>query len=408
MRFKHSSEIIDLIEKRKTNTIKLRSFKAFIEKVGQPQLQLNCIHIGGTNGKGSTTNTVAHIMMEAGYKVGMFTSPYLETHHDRIRINNEFIEDTFIVQCANTYYNDWEQFGLSMFEIDMFIALLYFVENKVDYAVFEVGLGGELDATNIIQPLVCAITNIGLDHMDFLGSTYEAIAQAKAGIVKEGIPLITSEEKGVCLDVFKEVCNQQNSRFILCEQVTHIETQPHLQFNYKNYKGLQQLNQAKYQAKNISLAIEIIDYLNSQNLIQVSEQQLYKGVRKAKWKGRFELVSTHPKIIVDGAHNKEGILALIDTCQNLPNIHIIFSALQDKPFKEMLEVLQTISRDVVVCEFDFYRAATIQNMQIDDNIRAIPDFKKALEYTTKQEGVTIVCGSLYFISQVREYILDTY
>ncbi len=406
MIFKHSSEVISRIETRKTNTIELRSFNEFMKRMKNPQDQLKCIHIGGTNGKGSTTNTLSQVLQTANYKVGMFTSPYLETHHDRIRVNEAFIEDKFIVTCANQHYDQWMEYGLSMFEIDMFIATMYFIDKKVDYAIFEVGLGGEKDATNIITPLVSAITNIGKDHMEYLGSTYEAIASAKAGIVKCNVALITSETKQECLAVFEDTCSKKKSELIICEPVTHIKLDPYLQFDYKQLTGIKQKTLAIYQAKNISLAIEIINYLRETHQLQVSDHMLYEGIEKALWKGRFEVINENPFIILDGAHNNEGIEALVASCQHFDNVHIVFSALKDKPYSSMIQKLSTISSDICVCEFDFYRAAKVEDFAHVEGISTCKSMQKTIDIMSAKGGVTIICGSLYFISLARQYLID--
>lgn len=405
MKFKHSSEVISLIESRRTNTIELRAFHAFMEHIGNPQLTLKCIHIGGTNGKGSTTNTVSQILQAGNYKVGMFTSPYLETHHDRIRINDDYIEDEFIVSSANNYYDVWMEYGLSMFEIDMFIGTMYFVENKVDYAIFEVGLGGEKDATNIIHPLVSAITNIGKDHMEYLGNTYKEIATTKAGIVKEGVALITSEHKEECLEVFNRICVEKNSPFIQTKDIYNVVLNPYLTFDYKSYKNITQCTYATYQAKNISLAIEIIEYLMSIKEVKVSVTTMYEGIKNALWKGRFEVISESPLIILDGAHNNEGIEALVETCSSFKDVHIIFSALKDKPYEQMIQQLSKISTDICVCEFDFYRAAKLEDFKYL-NVNKVEKFEDAISMMTKKGGMTLICGSLYFISLVRQYLLN--
>ena len=404
MKFNTSYEVIEKIEMKKRNGIALRKFKQYMHSLDDPQLQLKCIHVGGTNGKGSTSNNIATVLMEAGYKVGLFTSPYLESHHDRIRINGNCIPDETIVLYANEQYDVWQEYDLSMFEIDMYIAVRYFVENKVDYAVFEVGMGGDRDATNIIDPMVSAITNIGMDHTEFLGNTYLEVAAKKAGIIKENRALITSEERDECVRYFKQVCKERNATFIRCERPTNIHIDTKLHFDYKQYANIEQPTLALYQATNASLAIETLDYLRSNGFIVVSDAQLYSGLAKAMWKGRFEVVSEKPLIIVDGAHNKEGMDALVASAKVLPNLKIVFTALKDKPHHEMLEKLCSISNDITVCEFAFPRADSAQNIAEGFDVKVIPDYREAISKAIQTEGPTLICGSLYFISLAREYI----
>lgn len=404
MRFKNSYEVIEKIEMKKRNGIALRKFKAYMQSIGDPQFQLKCIHIGGTNGKGSTTNNICEVLMEAGYKVGMFTSPYLETHHDRIRVNGNFIPDEKIVQYANEEYDTWVEYDLSMFEIDMYIATRFFVEEKVDYAVFEVGMGGDRDATNIIHPLVSAITNIGMDHNEFLGDTYCEIAEKKAGIIKENSALITTEKRADCLSLFKEVCKEKNATFIICEEPTNVYSDTSLHYDYKAFKNIVQPTLAIYQANNGSLAIETLCYLRKNGFVNFSDEQLYAGLAKAKWKGRFEVISENPMIILDGAHNREGMDALVNSAKDIKDLKILFTALKDKPHHDMLAKLCSISNDVTVCEFDFPRADRAENIAKGFDVNVIADYQKAIEHVLTKKGPTLICGSLYFISLVREYL----
>lgn len=406
-KFKTSEEVIHLIEQKKRNGIALRQLKAFMHRMNDPHKQLRCIHIGGTNGKGSTTNTVATVLREAGYRVGTFTSPYLETHHDRIRINDHFIEDEAIVAYANEYYEEWVKYDLSMFEIDMFIATMYFLKHKVDFAIYEVGLGGMQDATNIIDPIVSAITNIGLDHTEYLGNSYEEIAQAKAGIIKENRALVTMEKKPECLRVFQQVCAQKNCHMIQCKEIKNLQITTELSFDYGDYHHIKQPTLAAYQALNTAVAIEILEYLKQHGDIKLDKETMYAGIHKAVWKGRFEIVHKHPFVIVDGAHNIEGMDALIASCKPFTNIRILFTALKDKPHHQMLEKLLSISKDVYVCGFAFYRAAKAKEIAAGYPVHIIENYQEAIDMlmrTTKENEMLLICGSLYFISEVRNYI----
>ncbi|MDF9824572.1 dihydrofolate synthase/folylpolyglutamate synthase [Breznakia sp. PF5-3] len=405
MVFKNSYEVIEAIEVKKRNGIDLKSFKAFMDSLDNPQWKLKCIHVGGTNGKGSTTNVMRSILQKAGYKVGTFTSPYLERHHDRIRINDVFIEDEVITQYANVYYEEWLKFDLSMFEIDMFIAVKYFLDHQVDIAIFEVGLGGDQDATNIVDPMVSVITNIGLDHMEFLGNTYASIATAKAGIIKKNRALVTSEKREECLTIFKNKCKEMNVKMLECGEIENIIVDKELAFDYKGFH-VKQNTLAKYQALNTALAIETMLYLRNHDLVDISDEDILKGIYDAKWKGRFEVIQKHPLVIIDGAHNEEGIKALVDSCQNYDNIRILFSALVDKPYDKMLDALLSLTEDVTVCEFPFVRAASAETISKDHDVRIIKDYKEAIHALMDEAHTLLICGSLYFISDVRNYFFE--
>lgn len=406
MKFHSSYDVIHQIEQKKRNGIALRKFKAFMESIGNPQTQLKCIHIGGTNGKGSTCNNVSEVLQVAGYRVGLFTSPYLETHHDRIRVNGVYISDEKIVEYANKYYDLWVEYDLSMFEIDMYIATQYFIDCNVDFAIFEVGMGGDKDATNIIEPLVSAITNVGLDHMEYLGNSYLEIAQKKAGIIKHNTTFITSERKQECLQLFKRICDKQKVQMILCKECSNIKVDKELSFNYLQYKNVKQPTLASYQAQNAALAIEIIDYLRNHNDIKVSDKQLYEGLHNASWKGRFEIIQQEPLIILDGAHNREGMDALVSSLSIFNEISIVFSALKDKPYDDMLKKLLSLSKDVYVCEFDFPRAQSAKIIANGHPVKIVEDYQEAIKQAVHKNKVTLVCGSLYFISQARAYLLE--
>lgn len=407
MRFKTSDELFSLIENRRRNGKQLQGLKKVLETLGNPQEKLVSFHVAGTNGKGSTTSVLASVLETAGYQVGTFTSPYLEVHHDRIRVNQHCIEDEAVLRYANQYYDLWETYELSMFEIDMCIAVLYFFEKRVDYAVFEVGLGGGNDATNIIYPIASLITNIGMDHMDLLGDTLEKIATAKAGIIKEGIPLFTMEKRKECLQVFETVCHEKHSPFIVCEAPKHVRVEQSLVFEYRGLSFVQP-TLASYQANNTALALSVLFYLREQGKVVITDEQMVQGVANARWAGRFELLSNDPMIIVDGAHNKEGVDALTHSCKVFPKVKFLFTALKDKPSHEMLEKLIACSGDVTVCEFDFYRAQPAENIALNYPVRVIKDYQKAIDELAKEEGVLVICGSLYFISLARKYVLEKY
>ena len=405
-RFTNSAEVFAITEKKKRNDILLRPLREYMESLGNPQDALRCLHVAGTNGKGSVSNACAQILMAAGYRVGLFTSPYLETHHDRIRINDKFIEEETIVAYANRYFEDWMRYGLSSFEIDMAIACLYFKERKVDFAVFEVGLGGTRDATNLIFPEVSIITNIGMDHMEYLGNTYASIAREKAGIVKANVPLLTMEERAECVAVFQEVCAMKHSELIQVAKPTKVYVDTMLHFDCALFKNVEQPTLASYQAENSTLALAAIDYLRKHGLVSVSDAQMREGIRHSNWKGRFECVMQKPLVIVDGAHNLEGINALVEACKPFKKIRILFTALKDKPYGEMLERLLAISDDVNVTTFDFYRASDPYVIKGDRNVQVYEDYQEGIEAIlnrTNEGELFLICGSLYFISVVREY-----
>lgn len=403
--FECADEVVALIEQRKNRGYGLEHFKKYMETLGNPHKKLKAIHIAGTNGKGSTTNDIRSVLQEAGYKVGSFTSPYMITHYDRIRINDVYIEEQEFLDISNAHYEEWLKWDLSMFEIDTCIAILYFLNHQVDYCVFEVGMGGRLDSTNILEPLVSVITNIGLDHMEFLGDTKEKIANEKAGIVKHGIDLISGEHDLGCLEVFQKHVDEAHSALIVTQDISNIKE--HLNgiiFDYKNYHHIQLQSHAAYQSKNAALCIEVIDYLNQKELVSVNEEQLRLGLMKADWIGRFEIVQEKPLLLLDGAHNAHGIKALVESLQGHNNIRVIFSVLKDKNFEEMLDLLETLTSDIVVTPFYNERALDVHILENRGHIRYEKDYRLAIKEAMAQGKDCVVTGSLYFISEVRNFV----
>lgn len=404
--FISSKEAIEAIENRKHNHSGLELFKKAMNDLGNPQDCLKAIHIAGTNGKGSTTDFIRSILQTAGYKVGTFTSPYLISHHDRIRINNQNIGDEQLLNYINLTEKYWQEYELSMFEIDMMIASLYFKDQNVEFAIFEVGMGGRLDATNILsKPLVCAITNIGKDHMQFLGNSLKEIAYEKAGIIKKNVDCITASQDDTCIQVFRDVCRLNDASLICIQDIQNIKQDNGISFDYKE-NAYHLKSKAFYQTKNAALAIEVIQYLNCQKVIDLSTQMIQLGLSNTEWAGRFEVLRNDPPIIIDGAHNVDGIQALVASMKNYSNIKVIFTCLADKDGKEMLKELMKISDDITVCEFDFYRADTSLHLAEGLNVKVEKDYQKAIYKALNHDGTLLISGSLYFISIVRKYLKE--
>lgn len=388
-----ATQFIRDIETKKVHHASLDAFKNVMARIGNPQNCFKSIHIAGTNGKGSTTDYIRSILQSAGYKVATFTSPYLIVHNDRIRINNQNISDDDLVRIANQYEPYFNE--LSMFEIDMLIASVYFYEQKVDYAIIEVGMGGRLDATNIIHPLLSVITNIGLDHMEYLGETVELIAHEKAGIIKESVDCITASDDENCLKVFENECQLKHSHLIRIAPITNIHLTKGVEFNYSN-QHYQLASVATYQCRNAACAIEVCQRLN------VESSAIHVGLMNTLWQGRFECVHRNPRVYIDGAHNVAGIDALVESASFLKDPIIIFSALKDKKTDLMIEKLLELSNDLIVCEFDFYRAQRAELLAKQYPVTIMNDYQEAIQWALDQKRDVLICGSLYFISLVRK------
>lgn len=397
-------EVVQFINQQKNRVYSLDNFKKYMMDCGNPQYQLPCLHIGGTNGKGSTTNYIKEVLQLAGYKVATFTSPALYSRLDIIRINDTCINDETMVRFVNQHVKTWLEYELSMFEIEVCIAIYYFLENNVDIAIFEVGLGGTLDATNIIKPLVCVNTNIGLDHIDYLGDTHAKIAYNKGGIIKEGIDFITGEKREDCLEVFDKICQEHHSKLLKTLPITDIQDGEMVSYRYRNYHVTLQ-TPALYQVKNSALAIEVLLYIREKGYVTFTKEDVLQGLYLSKWAGRFETICQQPLIIIDGAHNKEGMEAFLEGAKKYSNCKIIFSALKDKDTHSMVEYLLRLSKDITVCEFDHIRAADVDTLANGFDVKKEKNYKKAIDDAMHHQGTVFITGSLYFIALARSYIL---
>ena len=296
--------------------------------LGNPEKNLKCIHVAGTNGKGSTSHMLASILDEAGYKVGLYTSPHLKDFRERIKINGDEISEDFVCDFINTNKSFFEANDMSFFEMTVGLAFDYFAKEKVDIAIIEVGMGGRLDATNIITPLVSVITNIGLDHTQFLGNTLAAIAFEKAGIIKPNIPVVigeyTSETKPVFLD--KAVANTSEIYFA-SEMISE---------NYPSDLI------GDYQIHNKKTVLQTMAILNAQKEFKIAETQIKSGllnvVKNTGLQGRWQQLGEFPKIICDTAHNKNGLEIVLKQIQNekYDTLHIVLGVVNDKDLTEIL------------------------------------------------------------------------
>lgn len=383
MMFSNLESALAFIESRRAKRT-LDQFKDTVSKYGFNVNQKNMIHIAGTNGKGSTTNFIKNILMEHGYKVGTFTSPYLMCHNDRICINGKMISDERLLEIINELEDIIIAERLSMFEIDTLIMLRYFDQEDLDYRIIETGIGGLNDKTNVISSVCSAITNIGYDHQFMLGDSLEEIAVHKAGIIKPNQVCFTTETSQELIRIFEQACKKVNSRLI----VVNTECDYSYPYFFKCLAHQFELsNCGSYQVANASLAIMLCH-----ELIKLDYSLVQKALDKYSWPGRFEQFD---KIYLDGAHNIDGIKALVKTLhdQKIDDALIIFSALGDKDIEEMENILSEYP--LVQATFDDERLG----------LTGI-DFKEAIKDNYSRYQHLIITGSLHFISAVRKYILE--
>ena len=304
-----------------SNTILLSKY------LGNPEHSFKSIHVGGTNGKGSTSHMLASVLQEAGYKVGLYTSPHLKDFRERIRINGKMISEAVVVDFVQNHREFFETNSLSFFEMTVGMAFDAFRSEKVDIAVIEVGLGGRLDSTNIITPEVCAITNIGLDHTQFLGTTLAAIAAEKAGIIKNAVPVVIGERHQETKAVFETKAAEMNAPIFFAEEA---------QYTLKKTDLL-----GNYQGANMQTVLSVVAILAGLGWA-ISEESIRMGLQKVMLNtgllGRWQVLQESPKVICDTAHNKEGLLWTLGQLQqeSFKQLHIVLGVVNDKDLKQIL------------------------------------------------------------------------
>tara|TARA_B100000941_G_scaffold45963_1_gene28615 strand:+ start:4117 stop:5316 length:1200 start_codon:yes stop_codon:yes gene_type:complete len=296
------------------------------KKLNNPHLKFKTIHVGGTNGKGSTSHFIKSILISAGYKVGLYTSPHLKDFRERISINNKLIEKKYVVDFVKNNNELFEELNLSFFEMTVALAFDYFANKKVDIAIIEVGLGGRLDSTNIITPEISVITNISLDHTNLLGNNIEDIAKEKAGIIKPFVPVVIGRHQEKTKKIFYKTSKENNSKLIYSDIL------------FRNTKL------TDYQQENINTSICVINELKK-NGWKISKQQINNGIdaaiNKNPIKGRWQILEIKPKVICDTAHNYDGIKNVLKEIDkiNFEKLHFVLGMVNDKKIDDILNIL---------------------------------------------------------------------
>jgi len=414
--FISEQQVIDWISNQLKFGIRpgLARLEKALERLGNPHLELKTIHVGGTNGKGSTVTFIRSVLEAAGYRVGTFTSPFIESFGERISINDIPISGEGLIVAANEIYPIIEQINatdigpFTEFEIITLMSFVHFKRSNVDMVLYEVGLGGRLDATNVIQPLVAGITNVGHDHQEILGDTLAKIAFEKIGIAKPGVPMYTTAEDETVLEVFRQ--KTPITEALKVNPPTNIQlSELGATFDWPDLKTVTITMKGMHQVKNATLAYSLLKDLRK--YFEISDEAIRTGMKRAFWKGRFEVVSSNPMIILDGAHNIEGVQSLVKTIkESLNGRRCIFmtSILKDKDYEEMFSELSKVAAEIHFTTFDFFRAQSGQaqyeaypygNAFYEEDPRALLAKLKA---SLKEDECLIVTGSLYFISEIRK------
>lgn len=408
------------VDHKRAPLVMMREVLAHLDN---PQNQLKTIHIAGSNGKGSTVNVLREMLVGAGYKVGAFTSPHLARVNERMTINGEPIPDAqflhymnVVAQIIDTHYNGEYP---SFFEVVTLIMFQYFADAQVDFALIETGLGGRLDATNVITPLVSIITTISLEHTAFLGDTYAKVAFEKAGIIKENVPVIVGVKNKEALAVIREVATARHAKcFILNEDFMVKALQQHESMQLFDYVKADSKMQeivlkmaGPHQVANASLAITAILLLQEYGYVTIADETIRKALQTAQWAGRFEQVSHN--IILDGAHNPEGTAALIQTLKDVypnRNYHFIYAALSDKDHATSIKLMDQVATSMAFTQIP------LPNAMPAEQLAALSQHPKK-GYSSEWQGVIdaeirgkevedilVITGSLYFIAEVRKLL----
>lgn len=367
--------------------------------LGNPQKNLKCIHVAGTNGKGSTSHMLASILQEAGYIVGLYTSPHLRDYRERIKINGIEISEEFVCDFINSNKSFFEVNDMSFFEMTVGLAFDYFANEKVDIAIIEVGMGGRLDATNIITPLVSVITNIGLDHTQFLGNTLESIAYEKAGIIKPGIPVVIGEYTDETKPVFLAKAKENNSEIYFASKL--------ISQNYPSDLI------GDYQVHNKKTVLQTIAVINSQKEFKIYETDIKSGllnvVKNTGLEGRWQQLGESPKIVCDTAHNKNGLEIVMKQIQKekFDTLHVVLGVVNDKDLDEVLPLFPT-NAIYYFCKPNIPRgleATTLQEKALKFNLvgKSYPSvtgaYKESRKKATKRDFI-FVGGSTFVVAEL--------
>jgi len=393
---------------------------ALLDHLGNPHHAFKTIHIAGTNGKGSSSHMLASILQEAGYKTGLYTSPHIKDFGERIKINGQFIDEQFVIDFVEKIKHLLPEIEPSFFELTVAMSFKYFAENKVEIAVIETGLGGRLDSTNVITPIVSLITNISYDHMDLLGDTLPKIAFEKAGIIKPAIPVVISERQVEVEQVFIQKATECNSTLTFASDHLKVE-----KIGYQNGKMLCKVLSGSnssfeitsglvgnYQLKNLGGVLQTVEVLKS-NGTTIPEIAVKKGIElvleNTGLKGRWQTIGQKPLTVCDIAHNEAGIKTLLETVQsfNPDQLHVVFGVVKDKDLNKVLSILPK-SAFYYFSNAHSPRALCVQELKekalefglvgntFDDVNVAIAETRSS----ANAEDLVLVCGSNFLVAEV--------
>lgn len=399
----------------------VKRMKWMLDKLGNPEEKIQAVHVVGTNGKGSTVSYLREALVDNKYKIGTFTSPFIVTFNERISINgtpitdDELVELVQIVKPISERLESETDLGpATEFEIITLMMFVYFgTVHPVDFVIIEAGLGALNDSTNVFQPIMTVLTSIGLDHTNILGDTYMDIAREKAGVIKPSVPLVYAIKPKDALHFVREVVEKNYNKGLELDRDFHVlSDNTEFTYRYGSYEleNIQLKMIGQHQHENAALAITTLIEMYQRGMIQLNFNTMIEAIEHTTWSGRIEKVQEQPLILIDGAHNKESIDALVDTLKQYysdKKIDVLFAAIDGKPIGKMMNSIEEIANRFYVTTFDFPKALPIDAVYDyleHHHIEKVQDYPQFIE---KYDGeLLVVTGSLYFISEVRKLFKD--
>ncbi|OUM87227.1 MAG: bifunctional folylpolyglutamate synthase/dihydrofolate synthase [Bacillus thermozeamaize] len=411
----------------------LHRMEWLMERLGHPERRLKFIHIAGTNGKGSTAAMIANTLYTCGYDVGLFTSPYVENFSERIRFNGQPIPEADLIEAANQIRPAVEECGQtewgapSEFELVTTLAIWYYAHISYPYyVVWETGLGGRWDATNVVYPVLTIITTVGLDHTQYLGETIAEIAREKAGIIKPGVPLVCGVTDPEALDVIQQVATEKKAslyvygRHFTATPVEASEDGQSFDFSgpYRRFERVQIRLAGPHQMQNAAVALMGLEVLRQfMAFVYEEDEVLYRGMSETRWPGRLEKLADRPGIVIDGAHNPQAAASIAEAIRQLytyDRLHLVVGLLKDKVNQDFFRPLLPLVDTVILTEPDFPRKASAEQLKemvatLRPDVETVveEDWRNALEAARRLAGpgdMVLVTGSLYLIGDVRKWL----
>jgi dihydrofolate synthase / folylpolyglutamate synthase len=396
----------------------LKNIRTLLKFLGNPEKKFKSVHIAGTNGKGSVASVINSVLIESGYKTGLYTSPHINDFRERILINGNLITEKFVIDFTNRLYDLIEEIKPSFFEATTAMAFDYFAEQKADYAVIEAGLGGRLDSTNVLKPVISVITGISIDHTEYLGDTIEKIAYEKAGIVKSKIPCVTGGMEAAAKKVITDKCRTMKSSILDAEKTAKVkivkreEDFMEIEFGYDREKiRIKYPVTGSYQIHNIKTALTALGEIGRREKILFSGSELKSGFenvkKNSKFYGRFQRIGANPKIVIDVSHNVQGIRNIKENLKYFKyrKLYVIFGMMKDKEYEKCLRKLEKLDAKIILTKPDYKRAEEPEvlfksvnkkeKFYIAGNVKAAHNYvKKALN----KSDLLLITGSFFLVS----------